>query len=310
MLHTLLNIVLPVFAVVALGWVLAGAWSAGGGGAPQGPGAEVSHPRPQGLEVIHQVLLFGALPALILHSLSRHPLALASLWQLGGSALGVTALVGGVAFVATRLLGLPSRGIVLTAAFMNSGNFGLPFSQLTWGEDAFALAVLFYVSMAVAHNTFGLWIAKGRLDGWKEMFRLPLLYAAVVGLILSLTDTRLPPPVAAAVEMVGDMAVPLMLLSLGFTLRTIHASAVGAALLATVLRFGGGFAAAALMVKVVGADGLARKVIFMSSTMPSAVLNVVLAQRYRADPQVVAGALLLSTLGVVITVPLLVAWLG
>jgi predicted permease len=45
-----------------------------------------------------------------------------------------------------------------------------------------------------------------------------------------------------------------------------------------------------------GIAGLSRKIIFLDALMPPAVINVVLAQKYFADPEVVASAIVIGTL--------------
>ena len=61
-------------------------------------------------------------------------------------------------------------------------------------------------------------MAKGE-NGFGEALRMPLLYASVGGLLMALTGTELPRMVMEPIEMLAAMAIPLLLLNLGFHLR-------------------------------------------------------------------------------------------
>lgn len=287
----LVDVVVPVFAVVFVGWLLA-----------RGGGFNV--------DGISRLLLYISVPALALDTLTRYRPAPS---ELGRIALAAAAVMTGVALLslaASKLLRLPVRGVILTTSFMNAGNFGMSFALLAWGEQGLAYAIMYYVGMAITHNSLGIWLARGGMSGWREMFRVPLLYAALAGLWLAWTDTRLPGFIAEPIHMLAQTAIPLMLLSLGYALFGIKPGALRPAAVATLLRLGGGFALAVLYVELVGVTGMPRNVIVLSSSMPAAVLNIVLAQRYRADPEVVASTVLLTTLVSLVTIPAVLVFLG
>ena len=287
--RAVLDVALPVFAVAALGWVIAG-W------------------RRFDFRGINELLLYVAIPALLVHSLlvyrpdPRELLLVARGRRCRhGGHRGAGRGAGRAARAATTrhpAVGLHERG-----------NFGLPLALLAWGERGLAVAVLYYVTAAVAQNTLGIWVARGGAGGWREMFRLPLPYAAV-GITLAWLHVELPPVAAVPLEMLANAAIPLMLLSLGYSLRHIRMGAVTPALLACVVRMGCGLLTAVAMVALLRLEGPTAKGVILASSLPSAVLNVVLAQRYRADPEVTASAVLISTGVSLVAVPAVLAWLG
>ncbi len=79
---------------------------------------------------------------------------------------------------------------------------------------------------------------------------------------------------------------------------------------AEIFRIAGGFGLALLICEITGLEGLMRSVVLLSGSMPAAVMNVVLAERYDADRAQVATTVLISTLIAVITVPAVIAWIG
>jgi hypothetical protein len=67
---------------------------------------------------------------------------------------------------------------------------------------------------------------------------------------------------------------------------------------------GGGVLLACAFVMLLGITGVSRNVILLDSLMPPAVFNVILAQKYGADPDAVASAIVIGTLLSVATTPL------
>jgi len=291
MLDALLEITFPVFAIVGLGWLLAG-W------------------KRLDLDHLTELLLYVALPALALDALITHRPAPLDFVRISAAALAVMGVTGVLAYVLALLFDLPRRGLVLVTTFMNAGNFGLPLALLAWGEAGLAHAVLYYLAAAIAQNTVGIWIAKGGAEGWREVFKLPLPYAAVIGLTLAWSDVTPPAFLAKPIAMLGAAAIPLLLLGLGHNLRQVRATAFGPALLATALRMGGGLAVGAAAAALLDLDGMSRNVVLLSSSMPAAVMNFALARRYDAAPAMVSTAVLFSTLLSLVSIPLVLTFLG
>jgi sodium bile acid symporter family protein len=82
------------------------------------------------------------------------------------------------------------------------------------------------------------------------------------------------------------------------------ANAFGGAL----LRILGGFAAAYIAVKLVGADGINRQVLLLYGSLPAAAMNFILTEKFGQDPNLAASIVVLSTFFSVVTIPL-VFWL-
>jgi len=111
------------------------------------------------------------------------------------------------------------------------------------------------------------------------------------------------------IEMLGAMAIPLMLLNLGMQLRVLEVRDLPHSIALVAIRSGGGFAFALLFVALFGLDGIERNVLLLGSIMPAAVINAVVAQRYDTDAALVASAVVLGTLTSLVTIPVLLYWL-
>jgi predicted permease len=284
-----LNTVIPIFSVVALGYALGG-WRGIDG------------------RILANLALFVASPALLFSLLSGISLDATRFAALSGGMLFVavgTAALAALYMVASGV----GRGVVLPAVFLNGGNMGLAAARLAYGEAGLQAGALAFVTIAILNSLFGIWIAKGE-NGLGEALRQPLFYGAAGGLALSITGLELPRIVMEPIEMVGAMAIPLLLLSLGVQLRRLAVSDVRHSLVAVAVRMGGGFAFALLFVALFDVGGLDRKVLLLYSVMPPAVMNAVIAARYETDPGLVASAITLGTLVSVVAIPAVVIFAG
>jgi predicted permease len=81
-------------------------------------------------------------------------------------------------------------------------------------------------------------------------------------------------------------------------------------LIASTLRIGGGLLMGAVSIWLFNIEGLSRDVVLVYSIMPSAVVNVIICKKYESDAEAVASTVLLTTALSLLTIPLMLAYLG
>jgi predicted permease len=255
---SILTIVFPVFCIIGLGYFFASL-------------KKIS------LEPIIEVLLYLTIPALVISSLVKKSFAPGELALISVAVFGVVLGTGLISHLYLSLVKRTElRGFYLTSMFMNSGNMGFPLALLAFGTDGLAVAVIYFIAVGLLVYTLGIYIAKGK-GGFSEIFKLPLVYAAVIGITLNLTGMRLPGPVFTTLDMLGAI--------------------------------GGGVAVAYILVTLLGIGGVERKVIILLSAMPSAVINFIMSYRYNLHSELVASIVAMSTFMSVVTTPLVLMWL-
>lgn len=278
------EVVFPVFSIIALGYLLARA-------------------RRIDIPTISEIAVNVTSPCLIFSSIAGREIVGSEWLTMGGAAVVIIFGGGGMMWIYQRATGLRMRGLYLPAMMMNSGNMALPFALLAFGPEGFDKAIIFFVTVATMNFSVGVSIAKGD-GGLREIFRLPLIYAALGGLTFSLLGLRLPNFLATPVGMLADTAIPLMIINLGVQLRSLRISDLRHAAAAVAIRMGGGLLIAVLYVTIFGVSGVSRNVILLISIMPPAVFNVILAQKYDADSDAVASAIVMGTLLSIVTTPI------
>ncbi len=282
--------IVPVFAVIAVGWLLAR--------------------RPDmNLATLAELALLVTSPALMFSVLAGTSLEPRQWGALVGGTVWIAAGTAGLALLVAARRGPLRRGFLLSSVFWNAGNMGLACARLAFGPEGLEAGAVVFVTMAILSSTFGIWIAKGE-NGLAEALRLPLVYASVGGAALGLSGTELPRIVMEPIEMLGAMAIPLMLLNLGMQLRSLRVSDLGHSLTAVAIRMGGGVACAWLFVTLFAVAGVDRQVLMLNAVMPAAVINVVMAQRYGTDPSLVASTIVLGTLASLLSIPLVLLFVA
>ena len=283
-MSVVLDTIVPVFAVVALGYALA-----------RRPWLRS--------RTLGDLAVLVTSPALMFSVLSGSEVR-ASQWSaLGTGTLVIAAGTSLLALVYARFSGAPRRGVLLPTVFWNAGNLTLPCARLAFGAEGLEAAAVVFVTMAILSSTAGIWIAKGE-NGLGEVFRMPLVYASVGGLAFAATGTSLPRMAMEPIEMLGSMAIPLMLLNLGVQLRTLRVTDFRHSAAVVAMRMAGGAAIGSAFVALFGVEGVDRQVLVLASVMPPAVINVVYAERYGTEPSLVASSIVLGTLMSLVSIPL------
>ncbi len=239
--------------------------------------------------------------------------------------LAVPAIVGlvgwGLGELVLRVLRIEARArdaLLLAAVLTNAGNLGLPIVTFRWGAIGAATGAVVLVGTSLVSATIGVWIAaRGGAGGPSvhRLLRVPVVWAAVLGLGLRLLDVSLPMPVGRAVTLLGGAAIPCMLVVLGLQLRAIRGvrpddvplrGLVAVALLklgaVPLLALGVGAAAG------LGGDPL--RILVAQHAMPTAVFSIVLATEYDRAPRAAAFLVVATTVVAALTAPLWLLALG
>jgi predicted permease len=283
----ILAIVTPVFGLVLVGWLYA-----------RRHGPDMTAANRVNLEVF--------IPALIFDVLSDKDFRLAEYQDLAVAAVLVVLGSGAIAWLACRITGQAVRTLVPPAMFNNSGNMGLPLAVLAFGEQALAAAVVVFLVENLLHFTVGVRLLD-RGASLAGLLRLPLVIACLLGGAFSLMGLHLPGPVALGIEMLGQVAIPLMLFSLGVRLTQADWSHWRVGLLGGLLRPTAGLLAALPTLVVLPLEGDLARQLILFAVLPPAVLNYVLSERYGQEPEVVASIVIWGNLASLLIIPLTLA---
>jgi predicted permease len=282
----LVPIIAPVFLCASLGF----AWARFGW--------------PFEREFVTRIIMNIGSPCLILNGITGLEVDAQSFLTMLIVSVTLMVICGFTGVVALLIARQPLRSFLPPVVFGNTGNLGLPLCLFAFGPEGLGLAVGVYLVYSVTQFVLAP-LFQGREPAWKIVLKTPMIYAAVVGVTLLATDTPLPGALANTVELLGGLAIPLMLLALGHSLAGFRVRRPGIAAGVAALRLVVGFGAGVAVAELFQLTGAMRGVVIVESAMPLAVFNYLMAARYDRHPEDIAGAILVSTLAAFLFMPAL-----
>jgi predicted permease len=218
-------------------------------------------------------------------------------------------LVSGLlAWPVARLSGASARAFLPCVMFTNVGPVGIPLIVLAYGPEGLAPAVVLLVISNVLHFTVGAGVMNGRVD-WRMVWANPLVWATMLGMSFSQLHLELPNALNTPLLMIGNVLVPMMLLSLGARLSSSQVSDVRVGAQASVLTFVLRLLATLLVLQIVPLQGVERGALVLFACLPSAVFNFMLADRFQVEPNKVASMVIVGHFFSLLFLPLAI-WIA
>ncbi|HWI65989.1 MAG TPA: AEC family transporter [Symbiobacteriaceae bacterium] len=290
-LNTLLATVLPVFLLTGLGWVVRRQLQ-----------IEVRDPA--------KLCLYVLMPGLTLNAILNTRLEAGEIGKIIGFTVLLTIVMIAITLVIGKALGysLSERNAsVLTSAFMNAGNYGLPVAMLAFGQAGFDRAAVFMIVENIFLSTLAVFFAAhGRLkltDALRTAAKQPALWAALAASALRLAGVTLPAFLSTPISMLANGALVVIILVLGMQVASVTVRGARSKIgFATVLRLIVSPLAGMALVWFLRPEPLTAKVLILQSAMPAAVTTSLLAMEYGTEPDLVSSATLVSTCLSMVTV--------
>ena len=202
-------------------------------------------------------------------------------------------------------------GLILSTAFMNSGNYGAPIILFAFGEAGFVYSVSFLVLQAIIMNFFGVYYAARGKSGLRmaivSVLKMPPTYAVIVALIMNLGSIKMPGNLMSSVDLLANASIPMVMVVLGMQLAGISLKNMdwSKASYASVVRLIASPAIAFVLTLFLPMSDLMASVLIVSAAMPSAATTTIYAVQFDSKPELVSSITLMTTLLSVITIPLL-----
>jgi predicted permease len=202
MIFSIFTVIAPVAVCIAAGYL----WSRTG------------HDYDTGF-VTRLIMNLGA-PFLILSSFQESQPSPEAIGEVGLAAVSATVVTAVVALALFRMLRLDWRTYFPPVVFQNTGNMGLPLCLFAFGTAGLALGIVVFVWVSLLNFTVGVAIASGQRS-ITRVLRTPLVWATLVSLVLAVAGVTLPAWIRNTSKMLGDLTIPLMLVTLGVSLARL-----------------------------------------------------------------------------------------
>lgn len=203
-----------------------------------------------------------------------------------------------------KVTGLPIRTYLNPIAFANTGNMGLPLCLLAFGDQGLALGIAYFVINVILLLTVGIAVASNQYR-LVDVLKRPFLYAVLASAFFMISDAEVPKAFLSTTKLLGNFSIPLMLITLGYSLATLQIVNVKRAFFISICRLGIGIPVGFATAILFGFEGAAYGTLVLMCSMPVAVITFLLAENYGADGRAVAGSVIISTMLSFATLPVL-----
>ena len=189
----------------------------------------------------------------------------------------------------------------------NTGNMGLPICLFAYGSQGLGVSAAISALIILCHFTLGVFLA-ARKFSIDVIIKSPPFYAIIISIILLYYDFHLPVFVENTTFLLMYATIFLILMSLGIALTRFKVFSFKKALIGSVARVIIGPIIGFLLIKYFKLTGFAAGVLLIQCSMPSAVLNYLVASIYSPKKIIdsVASTIVVSTLMSFITIPIVV----
>lgn len=202
MLQELLSIVLPVFGCALVGFI----WK---------------RVKPElDEETLSELTVYIGSPCLIFHALVTAESSPEALRSMGLYALiGISSTIA-LSAVFLRMARIEASSFLGPLSFGNTGNLGIPICFFAFGNEGKALGIAYFGVSFLMNSVVGELLFSGHF-ALKRVLRSPLVYAAILSVIVVGFELEVPTTVLRTTELLGGLAIPLMLIALGASLARL-----------------------------------------------------------------------------------------
>lgn len=260
------------------------------------------------VEFVTRLAMTLSVPCLIFVALMRAQVDPAALTTLSLASLAAYAAVTVVFWALLSLLRLDRRTYLSPLIFGNTGNIGLPLAMFAFGEAGLGYAVVVFAVMAILSFTVGVWLVSDKGSPGRVL-REPMVGATVLGAIFLWQGWQTPVWLTNTLQLCGQMAIPLMLITLGVAVARLHPSGFLRPLVLSLVKVAVCTGVAWGFGRWFGLAPVPFAILVLQVASPVAVTSYLIAEKYKADADAVAGLVVVSTLVSVLSIPLTLAFL-
>ena len=283
MIEQVFSIVAPLFIIVTVGYIY-GTWV-----------------NPE-MGIANRLIMDVFMPALIFHVMIQEDFYPSQYLTLIFGGVLIMLGSGVLAFGLSKVAGWTPRSIIPPAMFSNWANLGIPLYVFALGDQALDGGVMLVVAGNILCFTIGTYIYSGKLSGL-DVLKTPIIIAVILGLTINAIGLTVPEFVDTPISMLGQVAIPLMLFSLGVRLTkvSLNDNVVGTviAVFCPVV----GVSLALLIVQFLPLSDLHANILILFGVLPPAIINFMLAEQYGMEPEKVASIVIIGNLLSIVTIP-------
>jgi len=298
----ILKTILPVFTIVGVGFLF----------------SRITKLR---LDPLVDIIIYITSPCLVFTSLVNEEFVAREFVSIALGAFFVILCGGLLVFLFSKIRRFDPRPFYLPVMFSNTGNIGLPVSLFAFGMVGLSKGIIYHVASCLLFYSLGVYLLSKK-SGVKTTLKIPVTYVAIISIFLSIYRQPLTQFLDThpfffeflrmgkrTIEMVAQPTIPLMLLMLGNRLANTKVVSFKLPFTCALVRIVMGLSLALIFVSLFKISGLSKAIIILISSLSSPIASFMFAQKFDARPELAASTIFITTLLMIITIPLILAFL-
>lgn len=297
------GLITKIFILIIVGW----------GAARLGVLDEVAQDK------LSSVLVNIALPASMIAS------SQAEFSRTNMEGMGIIAILTFAMYIITFIVGILISTIrkgdktkhaimLLCVAFANTAFLGMPIIAEIVGSTGTLYAVIYNIVFDLLYFSLGLYMLQSSKNeqkrgiDWKTLLGNHMIWVSLIVVLLYIIPLRFPAAVTEAFGMLGSMMMPISMLVIGAQLSNIKFKELLSskdAILLTFLRMLLVPALTILAMRLINPPRELANTMIILSAMPSASLNVIMASKYKAYPELATITVTQNTVAFIAVFPFL-----
>jgi predicted permease len=301
-MSALLTGVVPVFAMIALGWGLTAR----------------SFLPDDGWRAVERLTYFVFYPAFLVPAVWRADFAGGSAGPVALATVAVSLTVALLTVLAKPAMRVsdPAFTSVFQGVIRWNGFVFLPVAGAVFGDKGLGTAAVAFGVLAPALNVVCVLVlarwGAGQGGGWRlallSLAKNPIIWACGVGAALNLTGFTPPPLLAPVFDLMGPGAIALGLMTAGAGLSFRYAASRPVAMLTiTTIKLIVLPVAMYMVAGWLGGDRTAQGIALLAGSAPGAAASYVMARQMGGDAPLMAGVVALTTVVSAFSIPNLLA---
>ncbi|RIN96220.1 AEC family transporter [Mammaliicoccus sciuri] len=206
-----------------------------------------------------------------------------------------------------------SAALKNSISLMNSGNYGLPVSQLIFSQNPIGVAVQIFVLIFqnLLTYSYGMYNLLSTTKSLKDIFisflKLPVFHALILGIIFQVGHIKFSQVFLIPIHQISDSFAPIALILLGAQLAHIKLKLLHRAIMGSLIgRLIIGPLIALSLIYLFHIDGAIAQSLFIASAFPTSRNTSTIAFEYDVEPELHAQIVLFSTLLSSVTVSIVI----
>ncbi|UTR07081.1 AEC family transporter [Alkalihalobacillus sp. LMS6] len=215
----------------------------------------------------------------------------------------VMMIVGQLVSWIFRLNGREAVVFKNSISLMNSGNYGLPVSQMIFSANPLGVTIQIFVLVFqnILTYSYGLYNLLSATKSLKAIIlsflTMPIIHALILGILFQSFSIPLPSFIETPLDYLANGFIALALILLGAQLATIKFGLFHRVVTLSIIgRLLVGPTIALLIIFLLDLDGIVAQSLFIASSFPTSRNTATLALQYNVEPELHAQAVLYTTL--------------